>query len=405
MKVLSTSNVAGLGVLLLTLSSAPGALPDQDATQSTTQPSQSAPSTKAPETGQDCQNLISNAEQMAEQARTIQQDMQGNLAGLQDRLKWEAEMSSPQLAKLQALAQQFAGKEGELKANAAELSAEASDLAALVQQEGQDKFAPLFGPRQDMVISTDDSGGWLGIEIDEVTPDNAKDLKLSAVRGVVVKQVEPDSPAGKAGLKENDVITQYDGQTVEGTVQFRRLVRETPPGHTVSLTISRDGATQNLSIELGDRGAFMQKRLEGMMRDFGGAHTYVTPNLNFNFEGPGAMEWFDARTPMLGISAEDLSGQLGTYFGAPAGQGILVREVRSGTPAEKAGLKAGDVIVSLDGKPVQTLSQLRDELRDKSDQKPVSLGILRKGAPMSLSVTIEKPRPSDAMHIFNRAQL
>jgi len=407
MKLFSTANVTGLGVLFLTLSTAPGATPNQNAAQSTTKLPPAESSLQAPSGDRNCQNLSATAEQLAAQARIIQQEMQ-KLGGLKDSLKWEGEMSSPQMQKLQALAQQYAAKQGEFGANAEELAAQAKELAMLVQQDQdqeKDKVVPLFGQNRNLVIDSDDGGGWLGVEIDEVNADNAKDLKLSAVRGVVVKEVEPDSPAAKAGLKENDVVTQYDGQVVEGTVQFRRLVRETPPGHTVALTISRDGGTQNLSIELGDRQALMKKRMQGMMRDLGNVRTFVTPSMDWNIGGPDGMAILEGRTPMLGISAEDLSGQLGDYFGAPDGQGILVREVRSGTPAEKAGLKAGDVIVTLDGKPVHTLSELREQLRDKNDQKPVSLGVLRKGATISLPVTVEKPRPSESIQVIHRAQL
>ncbi len=406
MKYFIASNLAGLGVLSLALGTAPGALPGQTQEQSTSKPATSATSpltTPVPSGAveQPCTNLKDAMEQFSDEARIIQQEMQGKLANLQERLAKEAAMSSPELARLQTLSAQLAGKQGELEADASELAARAQELAAQVQE----KTSPLFKPQQDFLVTTDDSGGWLGVEIAEVTPDNSKDLKLSSVRGVIVKDVEPDSPAAKAGLKENDVITQYDGQTVEGTVQFRRLVRETPPGHTVALAISRDGNIQNLSIELGDRSAFFEKRMQGRMRDFGGANTFVSPNLDFNFAGPEAFGMMDSRTPQLGISAEDLSGQLGNYFGAPDGAGILVREVRPGTPAEKAGLKAGDVIVQVDGKPVRTLSELRDQLRDKNDQKPVSLGILRKGASTSVSVTIEKPRPAESIQVIHRAQL
>lgn len=403
MKLLTTTNLAGLSVLLLTLGSAPGARPAQDAAPSST-PSQSGLSAQPRLSQQDCQNWQAAVEQMAAQARIIQKEMQGNLANLQGRLKWEGDMSSPQLAKLQALAEKVAGQEGGLEARASELTARAQEMAAQIQQDQeQQKVSPLFTPRQEVLINSDDSGGWLGVEIDEVTADSAKDLKLSAVRGVVVKDVEPDSPAAKAGLKENDVITQYDGQIVEGSVQFRRLVRETPPGRTVTLAVSRNGSSQNFSIELGDRGALLQKRMQGMMRDFGGAHTFVSPNFEFN--GPEVFSLMDNRTPMLGISAMDLNAQLGNYFGAPGGQGVLVLEVRSGTPAEKAGLKAGDVIVTVDAKPVHTLAELREQLRDKGDQKPVSLGILRKENSMNVPVTIEKPRPYESIQMIHRAQL
>jgi serine protease Do len=286
--------------------------------------------------------------------------------------------------------------QSQFDASASELATRAAELADLAQE----KSVEVQGPGV-FVSSDEDGGGWLGVEIGEVTAEKAKDLKLTAERGVVVMDVEPDGPAAKAGLKENDVITQYDGQVVEGTVQFRRLVRETPTGRTVALVISRNGATQNVSVELGERSAFFEKRLKGKMRDFDNAFSFSMPNQDFTL----AIPLVDARMPSLGINAEDLSGQLGTYFGAPDGAGILVREVRSGAAADKAGLKAGDVIVKVDGKPIRTLADLRTELRGKSDQKTVALGIIRKSAEMSVTVGIERPQPSESRHVVRRAEL
>jgi serine protease Do len=420
MKNFRTSNIAGLGVLFLTLGAAPGALPGQNSQQTTPQqdtskPASPAASPKAPagDTDLKCDSWKAAMEQLREQLngdmrineQVNEQELQQKLATLQERLAKEAVMSSPELAKLQNLSAQIASKQGLFEADAQGLATRAQELAAEAQENAQEKVSPLFNQQQDFVISGDNNGGWLGVEIGEVTPDNAKDLKLSNVRGVVVKDVEPDSPAAKAGLKENDVITQYDGQSVEGTVQFRRLVRETPPGHTIALAVSHDGAMENLNIELGDRGSFFEKKMQGKMRDFGGVQSFVMPNNDFSFSGPEAFTLMDSRTPVLGINAEDLSGQLGAYFGAPDDSGILVREVRPGTAAEKAGLKAGDVIVQLDGKPVRTLSDLREQLRGKSDQKTASLGILRKGAPMNVGITIEKPRPTESIQMLHRAQL
>jgi serine protease Do len=112
-----------------------------------------------------------------------------------------------------------------------------------------------------------------------------------------------------------------------------------------------------------------------------------------------------SRTPVLGINAEDLSGQLGNYFGAPGGEGILVREVNTGSPAEKAGMKAGDVITKIDGERVRTLSDLREKLRAKRDQKSVSVGVIRKGSEVSLNVEIEQPRPPERRPIARRIAL
>jgi S1-C subfamily serine protease len=340
-------------------------------------------------------------EQLKDSARISQQELQEQVSSLQKMAK-EVEMNSPELAKLQGLSARLAGNQDQWEARAQELASSAADLAA----GAQEKAAEVWGqePRV-FTTTTDDGSGWLGVEIGEVTAEKAKDLKLAEARGVEVIDVEPDGPAAKAGLKEHDVITRYDGQVVEGTVQFRRLVRETPSGRNISLAISRDGSTQDISVQLGDRSSFYEKKMKGKMRDFGNAYALTEPNFDFHFDTPQVFGEMDGRGPVLGISAEDLSGQLGTYFGAPNGTGILVREVRSGTAAEKAGLKAGDVIMKVNGSPVGSLSELRQQLRDKSDEKTVSLGILRKGSEMNVAVTIEKPKPTESTHMVRRAQL
>jgi serine protease Do len=386
-----------LGFMLLLVASLPGTLGARSSTQSLT-PASSTPSEPAT-AGPDLKDTL---EQLKDSTRINQQELQAELADLQEKIAKEVEMNAPQIAKLQALSARMAGNQGEWGASAQELASRAADLAAEVQEKAAD-----LGEQEPRVFSTttDEGSGWLGVEIGEVNAEKAKDLKLAEVRGVEVVDVEPDSPAAKAGLKQHDVITRYDGQAVEGTVQFRRLVRETPAGRNISLTISRHGGAQEISVELGDRSAFYEKKMKGKMRDFGNAYVLSDPNFELHMDAPLVLGDLDNRAPSLGISAEDLSGQLGDYFGAPNGAGILVREVRSGTAAERAGLKAGDVIVKVNGKPVGSLSELRQQLRDNSDEKTVSLGILRKGSEISVAVTIEKPKPSESTHMVRRAQL
>jgi S1-C subfamily serine protease len=419
MKHFQRVNLVGWGLLLATIAVTPGALPGQ----TTERPPQQTAKTPAPVTPSDstpplatpvtpdveCFHLNLPVEQIedavrsidsridrAEIERAVRQELRENLADLNERVRQEVQMSSPEMQRLQNLSAQLRINQGQFETSANELATRAAELAELTQE----KSVEIEGPGV-FVTSDEDGGGWLGVEIGEVTAEKAKDLKLTAQRGVVVMDVEPDGPAAKGGLKENDVITQYDGQVVEGTVQFRRLVRETPTGRTVALVISRNGATQNVSVELGERSAFFEKRMKGKMRDFDNAFAFSMPNQDFTL----AMPPVDARMPSLGINAEDLSGQLGTYFGAPDGTGILIREVRSGTAAAKAGLQAGDVIVKVDGKPIRTLADLRAELREKSDQKTVALGIIRKSAEMSVTVGIEKPQPSESSHLVRRAEL
>ena len=407
MKRFGHLDFACLGVLLVILGITPGFLRGQSPSNPAPPASPAAPAGPA----QHRADLNHSTEQFQDDARTFGQELQAQLAALSERLAraaQEVEMSSPGFSKLRDFSAQLDGKTDELAARAEELGARAEELAAEVSRQVQEKAGEIIAQVPGMFMGSSEDGGWLGIEIGEVTPEQARDLKLSSARGVVVMDVEPESPAAKAGLKEKDVITQYDGQMVEGTVQFRRLVRETPPGRTVALMVSREGTNQNISVELGDRSAYFEKKMKGKMRDFGSMNfppmpDFSTPGVPVMPDGHshGVMDW---RTPVLGINAEDLTPQLGAYFGAPEDGGVLVREVRAGTPAEKAGLKAGDVITKVDGKPVHSLGDLRAELREKGAEKSVTLGILRKGSEMSVPVAIELPRPPESMHRPIRAQ-
>jgi serine protease Do len=380
--------------------------------QQVSQPQQATSNDVQSRSDEKCQDLDRCMKQIEAQVRTIEKEIEARLPELERAAK-EVEMSSPELSRLSSISAKLQAKRDELASRAGDLSAQAEAFAQQVQQDvqevqedAQDKVQEntdrVFSMSPGIVVSSADEGGWLGVEIGEVTAEKAKDLKLPAVRGVVVDDVEPDSPAAKAGIKEKDVITQYDGQLVEGTVQFRRLIRETPPGRSVTLEISRGGLTQNISVVLGDRSDVSVRKMKGKMRNFGGAYSFSMPNVE---EWPDIPDVMDARTPILGINAEDLTGQLGSYFGAPNNAGVLVREVRPGTPAEKAGLKAGDVIIKIEGKEVRTLADLRAQLRDKSNQATVNVGILRKGSEIAITVPIEKPRPMEQMHSVHRAQL
>ncbi len=248
-------------------------------------------------------------------------------------------------------------------------------------------------PELPEVFSEGGDRGWLGVTIAEVTAEKAKELKLPAERGVVLSEVEADSPAAKAGLKANDVITEFNGQRVEGTAQFSRLVRETPAGRSVQLTVWREGRAQSATVQLGS----FHKQMASHMR------RHMPREFDFHFEMPEmGGNFFAMSRPVLGIDGENLSGQLGSYFGAPDGEGVLVREVKSGTPAEKAGLKAGDVITQVDGERVRTVSELRQKLHGKRDKKSVNVSVLRKGAEMSLEVPIEQPKPAEKKKLISR---
>ncbi len=262
----------------------------------------------------------------------------------------------------------------------------------------------------------DEGASWLGVEIQEVTGEKAKEYKLPAERGALLARIAPDSPASRAGLKENDVVTEINGQHVEGAMQFRRMIRETPAGRTIQLTVWHDGRTQTVSVTLGKAEELHRE----MMQVAPGRFAFHVPDMPEVRELPEMPEIPDIpqMPPMgwegafmfngharLGIDAEDLNGQLGAFFGAPEGEGILVRGVTSGSPAEKAGVKAGDVITSLNGDRIRSVGDLRQKLSSRSDEKEttgkdskgeatkskntsVKLGVLRNKSEISLTVEL-----------------
>jgi C-terminal processing protease CtpA/Prc len=258
----------------------------------------------------------------------------------------------------------------------------------------------------DLNIVIGDGSSWLGVETHEVTADKAKELKLSAERGVVVGKIVPDSPAAKAGLKENDVVTEINGQRVEGAAQFRRMIHEIPAGRSVQLTVWRDGRTQTVSATLGK--SEERHHAMKMLAPTPGTFAFRMPEIP---EIP-PMEWngnmvFGGGQPRLGIDAEDVSGQLGAFFGAPDGEGILVRDVNSGSPAEKAGVKAGDVITSLNGERIRSVGELREKLSAKGEDKDrtAKLGVLRNKSQLTLSVELPAPTARTKRHISHRTSI
>ena len=355
-----------------------------------------------------CASWDSCAKELSQQVERARREWQAERPKIEAEIERERQASGIETAKLRLLAEQFRENQGQYRQ---EIAQAARDAARAAQQlSGQGQKSAIYTERAQALrpfVQANSDEGWLGVEIGEVTAQKAKDLKLSSERGVVVSGVEQNSPAAKAGLKKNDVILQYNGENVEGAEQFRRLVRETPPDRTITLAVSRDGKTRNLSVKLEDRAHAERQNLQalsGSLRNL----QLALPNQEWsrNFAAPDLF-LFSTRTPVLGITAEDLSGQLGTYFGAPDGQGVLVRDVRSASPAEKAGLKAGDVIISANGKPVHSLSDLRGDLpaRDTKSATTLALGLIRKGAQMKISVTIEPPSTPEPTRPTRTAQL
>jgi len=245
------------------------------------------------------------------------------------------------------------------------------------------------------------SGAYMGIDVGEITPERVSALKLKEERGVEVTLVDRDAPAGKAGLHEHDVILQFNGARVEGIEQLRRMIHETPAGRKVTVGISRNGQPMDVSVQLADRKEMAAKHFPKI------AVPPIPP------VPPVVVQWpegaWPAMTAWCGLVVDSLTPQLAEYFGVKNGEGVLVRSVEKGSPADEAGFRAGDVIVRVDTDKITGKGSWRLATRSQRTGK-VNVGIVRDKREQTLSVTmpenkddqswvIEMPDIEDSMEI------
>lgn len=237
---------------------------------------------------------------------------------------------------------------------------------------------------------------YLGVGGQDVTSDRAKTLKLKEERGVEVTSVDPEGSAAKAGVKEGDVVLEFNGQKVEGWEHLKRLVRETPIHRDVKVVVSRNGALQTLTANIGSRKEY---ETGGWMVQPAAPNTWMQtmpPSAPMppaaNMPPMGSM--FDMpmfRTLMgsssLGIVGESLGqdSQLAEFFGVK--DGVLVRTVNKDSAAEKAGMKAGDVITKIDDTAISSPQQIASALRSARSRNSVNIVVVRNKKEMTLTVT------------------
>ncbi len=256
-------------------------------------------------------------------------------------------------------------------------------------------------------------GAELGIAIRDLDQQQAKTMS-----GVVVEDVREGSAAGKAGVKKGDIVTEFDGERVRSARQLARLVNETPDGRTVKTALQRDGKRVELAVTP-ESGARADRDME---REF----EFAVPPGQMEGMPPGHMEgmpgggaegrrfYFDMMPPhaggdrlfrmmpgrgRLGVGIQDLTPQLGEYFGAK--DGVLVTSVEADTPAAKAGLKAGDVITSINGKNVTEPGQLIEAVQSAGDGGELAIGYVRDRKPATTKATLA---PREKMKIERKGE-
>ena len=232
---------------------------------------------------------------------------------------------------------------------------------------------------------------YLGVSAQDITAERAKTLKLKEERGVEVTSVEADSGAAKAGVKEGDVVLEFNGQKVEGWEHLKRLVHETPIHREVKISVWRNGAVQTLTATIGAR--------REPQIDFGNGAAFfpqvsiqpLVPSQPMPPMPPLDIPQFRTMlgTSSLGIMGESLGqeSQLAEFFGVK--EGVLVRSVTKGSAAEKAGMKAGDVITKIDDTAISAPQQIGSLLRNARGKGTVNVTVVRNKKEMSLSVTLE----------------
>ena len=248
--------------------------------------------------------------------------------------------------------------------------------------------------------SSEDFGGgsYLGVDTRDVTSDRLGDLKLKEEHGVEVTMVDQDAPAGKAGIKEHDVILSLNGTAVESVEQLRRMIREVPPGRPVTVGLSRAGEPITLKVQLADRKKAFAFSTHGD-KDFKFAMPPVpampmlpaTPDMDLPVQVVVVHSALRS-----GLMVENLTAQLGDFFGVKNAQGVLVRSVEKGSRAEKAGFRAGDVIVKVNGQSVNDSGDFSHALRARSDNN-ASVTVIRDKKEQTLTLSLPDRRQSGTL--------
>jgi predicted metalloprotease with PDZ domain len=244
-----------------------------------------------------------------------------------------------------------------------------------------------------------DTNSYLGVDIANITTDRLGALKLKEEQGVEVTMVDQDAPAGKAGIKEHDVILTMNGTAIESKTQLQRMIHETPPGRVITLGLSRDGQPMTIKVQLADRrNEFALLGPKGKYdkdkyfkdKDF---HVEIPPIPNLDFDIPNIGVVYVHSSMRSGVMVENLTPQLGEFFGAKNGNGVLVRSVEKGSRAEKAGLRAGDVITRLGDQPIHDTSDFTHALHSQSAGS-VSVGVIRDKKEQTLTLTLPERKDS-----------
>ncbi len=192
--------------------------------------------------------------------------------------------------------------------------------------------------------------GWLGVMIQEVTPELAEQFELDEPQGALVGRVMPDGPAAEAGIERGDVIVEFDGEAIESWNELPRVVAATPVDKKVRVTVLRDGRRKSLRVMVG---------------------TLEDDEVRKLASAPGSAETY-------GLRVQDLTPDLAEQLGVDEGHGVVVTQVEPGSPAAEADLRRGDVILELGHSEVESAGDLAEKL-EEADAERGALLLIRRG--------------------------
>ena len=252
-----------------------------------------------------------------------------------------------------------------------------------------------------VVIETDDDGGgWLGIGIQELDSKIRGKLDLdSDIEGILIIEIYDDSPAEEAGLQEHDVLVSINGKKGKDLSHFVKLLKSKDPGTEVELEIYRDGKMKTVDATLGERETtFIWKGLAGLeglrgLEALKALEHIVIPEIDI-----GMSTW--GRRGRLGVYIDDVSGDLAEYFEIPGGEGVLVEGIVEDSPAEAAGIKAGDIIYKVDGKTVCCTEELVEAIAKMEADEETPIVLIRKGNEVTVGAVVAESQYDKAMQSY-----
>ncbi|PKK83604.1 MAG: hypothetical protein CVT49_07560 [candidate division Zixibacteria bacterium HGW-Zixibacteria-1] len=222
---------------------------------------------------------------------------------------------------------------------------------------------------------------WMGIYTQTVDPDLKEAFNLDSDHGVVVKMVVPDSPADRAGLKQGDIILMLDDQKLVDADDLVVYVQNRRPGDKVNVEVNRQGVAKTIEVQLGQRDNYSDDR----------DYLFNSPNpAPHSFSR--TYKFYDSKyaDSYIGVTLQSLNAQLGEYFGVADGKGALITEVMPDSPAGKAGLKAGDVVVAVDGGAIGDPSDVQKAVTAKNEGDKIEVKVIRDRGEKQFAFEVEK---------------